>query len=141
MTPDEAEESADFEWVERDARQWVLLAYQPDQLTARMTCTYLEAGGVEGRVASLQGRYCVEVPAEQLDVALTVYTPSESGVLPAMQEETRKTGIHTGRFLREQLAKHSAPGEARRFPMAKWLLRVVVVAVLVALLLLLFASG
>ena len=51
-------------------------------------------------------------------MALTVYTPSESGVLPAMQEETRKTGIHTGRFLREQLAKQSAPDEPRRFPLA-----------------------
>jgi hypothetical protein len=139
VPPDEIDEHSDIQWFERDAREWVLLAYQPDQLTARMTCTYLEAGGVEGRVATSQGRYCVEVPAAMLEVALTVYTPSESGVLPAMQEETRKTGIHTGRFLREQLAQRAEPARERAGA-GKWLLRLVVIAILVALLLLIFAG-
>jgi hypothetical protein len=141
VPPDEIDEQAEVEWLERDTREWVLLAYQSDQLTARMTCTYLEAGGVEGRVATNQGRYCVEVPVEMLETALTVYTPSESGVLPAMQEETRKTGIHTGRHLREQLSRQ-ATVEPRRghFPLGKWVLRIAVLAVLAGLILLLLGD-
>jgi hypothetical protein len=74
-----------------------------------------------------------------MEMAREVYTPSESGVLPAMQEETRKTGIHTGRHLRAQLARQAAP-EPRGSVLGTWLLRLVVVAILVGLLLLVFAS-
>lgn len=136
-----AAEDTDIEWLERDSREWVLFAHQPDQLTARMTCTYLEAGGVEARVASHSGRYCVEVPAAQLENAMQVYSPVESGVLPAMQEDSRKTGIHTGTFLREQLKKQPAPKpQARGSGVGRWLLRLVVMAVLAGLIFLILSS-
>ena len=142
MATDEADNEADIQWLERDARDWVLFVNQPDQLTARMTCTYLETGGVEARVSSLAGRFCVEVPAHQLEAALSVYTPGESGILPAMQEETRKTGIHTGRHLREQLTAKTEPATAQRQGnrLLKWVLRLIVLAILAALILLIFGD-
>ena len=128
-------DDTDIQWLERDSREWVLFAHQPDQLTARMTCTYLETGGVEARVGSQGGRYCVEVPASQLERAFTVYTPHDSGIEPPMQEDSRSTGIHTGRRLREQLlASHPEKPRPRR-RLLKWLLRVIVIAALVGLLL------
>ncbi|MCB9893983.1 MAG: hypothetical protein H6839_06035 [Planctomycetes bacterium] len=135
------EDDTNVEWVKRDSREWVVFAHQPDQLTARMTCTYLESGGIEARVGTQAGHYCVEVPLEQLEDAFTVYTPPDSGVLPAM-EVSRKTGIHTGVHLRDMLKNQQASGasEPRRSRRLLWLFRLVVLAVLVALLLFLFAD-
>lgn len=133
------DEDTDIHWHARDLREWVLFAHQPDQLTARMTCTYLETGGVEARVGSQGGRYCVEVPATQLEVAFTVYQPSDSSISPPMAEESRKTGIHTGHRLREGVLKLANPEpETRPNPLLKWLLRFIVIAALVGLLLLIF---
>lgn len=127
-----------IEWIERDRRNWVLFAHQPDQITARMTVTYLEAGGVEARVGSQGGSYCVEVPETQLENAYSVYTPPESGVLPPMQEESRKTGVHTGVHLKIRLTK--ATRQRRMRSAGKWLLRVLVVAILAGLILVIFAG-
>ena len=134
------DDDTNVEWVQRDSREWVLFAHQPDQLTARMTCTYLESGGIDARVGTHAGHYCVEVPLEQLETAYTVYTPADSGVLPAM-EVSRKTGIHTGVHLRDMLKKAgSEADEPQRGRSIRWVLRLVVVAALVGLLLLLFAD-
>jgi hypothetical protein len=128
-----------IEWVERDSRTWVLFAHQPDQLTARMTVTYLETGGVEARVGSQGGRYCVEVPEGQLEQAYTVYTPPDSGVLPPMQEDSGKTGVHTGRRLRQRLTE-TAPPEKGYLRLGLWALRLAVIAIMAGLLLLVFAD-
>jgi hypothetical protein len=138
MTTDEA----DIEWLERDAREWVLFVNQPDQLTARMTCTYLETGGVEARVSTQAGRFCVEVPVHQLETACTIYTPADSAITPPMQEESRKTGIHTGRHLREQMARQAEPEKPvpQGGRLAKWVLRLIVLAILAALILLIFGD-
>ncbi|MCA8914360.1 MAG: hypothetical protein KDB90_03025 [Planctomycetes bacterium] len=134
------EDDTNVEWVKRDSREWVLFAHQPDQLTARMTCTYLESGGIDARVGTQAGHYCVEVPLEQLETAYTVYTPADSGVLPAM-EVSRKTGIHTGIHLREMLKNAgSEADEPERGRALRWVLRLVVIAALVGLLLLVFAE-
>jgi hypothetical protein len=133
------EEDTDIRWVERDSREWVLFAHQPDQLTARMTCTYLETGGVEARVGSQGGNYCVEVPATQIDRAFAVYQPADSNITPPMDEQSRKTGVHTGKHLRESILKQARKQERkRRNPALLWLLRVLVIGALVALLLLIF---
>jgi hypothetical protein len=136
------DEDTDIEWLERDARAWVLFVNQPDQLTARMTCTYLETGGVEARVSTHAGRYCVEVPVHQLETACTIYMPGDSAITPPMQEESRKTGIHTGRHLREQLAKQAETASPARpgGRVTKWLLRLVVLAILGTLILLIFGD-
>jgi hypothetical protein len=135
------EDDTNVEWVKRDSREWVLFAHQPDQVTARMTCTYLETGGVEARVGTHGGQYCVEVPLDQLETAYTVYTPPESGVLPAMEVRS-KTGIHTGVHLRDML-KNPKPAEPEKHVggwLLRWLLRVILLAVLAGLLLLIFAD-
>src|SRR5690606_20329324 len=105
------DDDTDVQWVKRDSREWVVFAMQPDQLTARMTCTYLESGGIEARVGTHSGHYCVEVPEEQFESAFQVYTPPDSGILPAM-EVSRKTGIHTGVHLKEVLKKGPEKPEA-----------------------------
>ncbi|MCG3183531.1 MAG: hypothetical protein ICCCNLDF_01635 [Planctomycetes bacterium] len=127
-------EDTDIQWLERDSREWVLFAHQPDQLTARMTCTYLETGGVEARVGSQGGRYCVEVPVLQLEKAYSVYTPHDSAIAPPMQEDSRSTGIHTGRRLREQLRPQTETARPRR--LLKWLVRLAVIGALAAVILL-----
>ena len=103
-----------------------------------MTVTYLESGGVEARVGSQHGHYCVEVPETQLEEAYAVYTPPESGVMPPMQEESRKTGVHTGVHLKIRLTEASRKKRVQR--LGKWALRLVVIAVLTGLLLVIFAG-
>jgi hypothetical protein len=131
-------EDTDIQWIERDAREWVVFAWQPDQLTARMTCTYLETGGVESRVGSQGGRFCVEVPILQLEKAYSVYTPHDSAIAPPMQEDSRSTGIHTGRRLREQLLGQQESPPPRR--LLKWLLRLALVGAAAAVILLALES-
>ena len=134
------DEDTSIEWLERDSREWVVYAIQSDQVTARVTCTYLETGGVEARVGTHSGHYCVEVPANQLETAFTIYTPPDSGILPAV-EVNRKTGIHTGVHLRKMLKQANTESEApAKRPMLKWLLRLVVLTVLAGLLLLFFTD-
>lgn len=132
------DDDTSIEWIERDSRNWVLFAHQPDQVTARMTVTYLETGGVEARVGSQHGHYCVEVPEGQLEEAYAVYTPPESGVMPPMQEDSRKTGVHTGVHLKIRLTE--ANRKKRRRRLGIWALRLVVIAILTALLLVIFAG-
>lgn len=132
------DEDTSIEWIERDARNWVLFALQPDQVTARMTVTYLETGGIEARVGTQQGHYCVEVPEQQLEEAYSVYTPPESGVMPPMQEDSRKTGVHTGVHLKIRLTQ--AARKKRMRGLGKWVLRIVVLGTLIALVMLVFAS-
>ena len=132
------DDDTSIEWIARDSRNWVLFAHQPDQVTARMTVTYLETGGIEARVGSQHGHYCVEVPEGQLEEAYTVYTPPESGVMPPMQENSAKTGVHTGRRLRLGLTE---PGRKERTrTVGKWLLRALVLAILTALVLVILAG-
>ncbi|MCA8918500.1 MAG: hypothetical protein KDB32_05435 [Planctomycetes bacterium] len=134
-------DDTDIYWIERDSREWVMFTHQPDQLTARMTCTYLETGGVEARVGSLGGRYCVEVPAAQLELAFTVYQPVDSAIMPPMAESSRKTGIHTGQRLRDEMRKRNPSGRKLHLSLGmKWVLRLAAIAGL-ALLLLLFFQG
>ncbi|MBZ0134843.1 MAG: hypothetical protein K8I27_00555 [Planctomycetes bacterium] len=128
------DDDTSIEWLERDSRPWVLFALQPDQLTARMTITYLEAGGIEARVGTTSGHYCVEVPQGQLEQARAVYTPAESGVMPPMQEISRKTGVHTGVHLKLRLTEPRR--KERKRAIGKWALRLAVVAGITALLLL-----
>lgn len=97
--PDES----NVEWVPRDAREWVPLTYAPDQVTARMTITYLESAGIEARVGSQGGRFTVEVPLDQFEEAVTVHQPLDSAIAPPMQETASKTGVHTGRHIRERM--------------------------------------
>ena len=67
----------------------------------------------------------------------------DSEIAPPMQEDARKTGVHTGRRLREAM-KHLPEDDAESAPVApkliKWAIRIVILAILVALLLLIFAS-
>jgi hypothetical protein len=141
MPADKADDPSDVQWTERDTREWVLFAYQPDQLTARLTCTYLETGGVEARVGTQNGRYCVEVPFEQYEDAFVVYTPPESAIVPPMQEAHSKTGIHTGRRLREQLKARDPEPERPPRKALKWLIRLAVIAAVTVVMLLLLSDS
>lgn len=134
-------DDTDIHWIERDSREWVLFTHQPDQLTARMTCTYLETGGVEARVGTEGGKYCVEVPISQFEQAFTVYQPADSSIVPPMAESSRKTGIHTGQRLRDEILKRNTPSSQRRLNRGlKWALRLILITGLAVLLLLIFQS-
>lgn len=141
MSADNADDPSDVQWTERDTREWALFAYQPDQLTARLTCTYLETGGIEARVGTQSGRYCVEVPFDQYEDAFVVYTPPESAILPPMQEAHSKTGIHTGRRLREQLMTREVERAKPPRTALKWLIRLVVIAAVTVVMLLLLSDA
>lgn len=97
------------EWVERDRRRWLELAPMPDQLTARMFVTMLEANGLEGRVGSVSGRFVIEVPEDQHEAALALVHPEDSGIAPPLEEARHKTGIHTGSRIRKELATRAMP--------------------------------
>lgn len=144
MAQDEEPRPDGVEWLERDSRDWEVLSHTHDQMTARMACTYLETAGVEARVGTSGGRYCVEVPADQLERALQVHAPADSEIAPPLEESGKKTGIHTGHRLREALKNPEAeppPKQPRSVERTiKWVLRVAVLAILAALLLLIFAT-
>lgn len=130
------------QWVERDTREWVLLAEQPDLVMARMLVTYLETSGIDARVGSVGGRYCVEVPDDQYTDAIAVHEPAEDFAPPMQEERSSKTGVHTGRRIRAGLGDtagpDTGPGSGRIW--LRWLLRVAAIAVAAILLLVLFAS-
>lgn len=140
------DDPSDIEWLERDSREWITLTNAPDQMAARMTCTYLESHDIEVRVAPRQGRYCVEVPASQLEYALRFHTPNDSDISPPMQESGKKTGIHTGLMLRNsfqspgKVVAPKKPLPAKEPYLMKWLLRLIVLGTLLALALLIFSD-
>ncbi|MCC7509726.1 MAG: hypothetical protein IT464_10155 [Planctomycetes bacterium] len=135
--PDES----NVEWVPRDAREWVPLTYVPDQVTARMTITYLEAAGIEARVGSQGGRFTVEVPLDQFEEAVSVHQPLDSAIAPPMQETASKTGVHTGRHIRERMTARETEQDAEpEQPSRSWagiVLKLAVVLAAVVLLLIL----
>ncbi|MBK9976047.1 MAG: hypothetical protein IPP14_14840 [Planctomycetes bacterium] len=138
---DPAEES-NVQWVARDARTWVTLATMPDQLTARMFVTMLEANELEGRVGTQAGDFVVEVPLEQRDQALGLYHPTDSSIAPPLEEARQKTGIHTGHRIRQEMATRAvnrteAGASAKR---KGWLLWAVLLALLGTLLVLALLS-
>lgn len=127
-----------IEWFERDTRDWIPLAHTPDQVSARMTVTYLEASGFEARVGSEGGQFTVEVPYEQYEDALNHYQPMDSSVSPPMQEATSKTGVHTGRHIRERIAareEEQLPERPRRGGIVLKLLLLLALAALVLIVL------
>jgi len=128
------------EWVERDRRNWLALAPMPDMLTARMFVTMLESNELEGRVGTQGGRFTIEVPEEHYEAALALYEPGESGVHPPLEEARQKTGIHTGRRIKQEMATRAL--ERRPPSRLRWIALAVALAVSVALVagLLLFAG-
>ena len=126
------------QWVERDTREWMMLAEQPDLVMARMLVTYLETSGLDARVGSVGGKYCVEVPEDQYQDAIAIHEPGEDYPPPMQEERSSKTGVHTGRRIKAGL--QDAPSGDKGRPWLRWVLRVGVIAVLCALLLILFAS-
>ncbi len=139
--PDES----NVEWVPRDAREWVPLTYAPDQVTARMTITYLESAGIEARVGSQAGRFTVEVPLSQFEEAVSVHQPLDSAIAPPMQESASKTGVHTGRHIRERMISRESEhdvgeGDNTEEPSRRWVgmvLKLAAILAAVALLLIL----
>lgn len=119
------------EWVERDRRSWLALATMPDMLTARMFVTMLEGNELEGRVGTTGGQFTIEVPEEQYEAALALYQPGESGLHPPLEEARQKTGIHTGRRIKQEMAtralERNQPGRLR------WVLVAVALAASAAL--------
>lgn len=122
-------EQIPVEWVPREQRDWVELAPQPDELSARMICTYLEAAGIEARVTCGEGGCVVEVPDLQYGHALQVYQPQDSSIAPPLEESRHQTSVHTGRRIRAQLA--GSP-ESARGPGRGALLFVVLVLLVIA---------
>ncbi|MBX3474162.1 MAG: hypothetical protein KF754_07245 [Planctomycetes bacterium] len=121
-------EETNVEWLERDRRQWLALANMPDMLTARMFVTMLESNELEGRVGTNNGQFVIEVPAEQYEAALAVYHPGESGITPPLEEARQKTGIHTGRRIKHEMATRALQRKQLSFKaIMVWLLMVAVV--------------
>lgn len=138
-TRDPAEESS-VQWVARDARTWVTLAPMPDQLTARMFVTMLEANELEGRVGTQAGHYVVEVPIDQRDQALGLYHPTDSSIAPPLEEARQKTGIHTGHRIKQEMATRAVTRAETASRGRGWLLWVLAAGLLAALAMLLVAT-
>lgn len=111
-------EQIPVEWVPREQREWVELAPQPDELSARMLCTYLEAAGIEARVTCSANGCVVEVPDLQYGHALQVYQPVDSSIAPPLEESRHQTSVHTGRRIKAQLAAKSGELPPRRSRLA-----------------------
>ncbi len=112
-------ESKRIKWEPRDVRDWEVLCAEEDQLTARLVCTFLEANSIAARVGSRQGRFTVEVPAEQIGQARAMHgeDPTESNVvnLPPLQEvSTVRSSQTTVRRIRAELMKRGVPEPAAR---------------------------
>ncbi len=126
----------------RDRRTWLELTRTRNQLTARMTCTYLEEAGVEARVRTQDGHYCVEVPEYQFDDALLACEPADSNIVPAMTESQRQTDMHVPPPLQESLKNPKQLSEEERLTRAavilRWTFRIIVILILIALLLIVF---
>lgn len=131
------DDSDAIEWVERDTRDWVPLAHSADQVSARMIATYLEASGFEARVGTEAGQFTIEVPYEQYEEASAHYQPMDSSISPPMQEASGKTGVHTGRHIRQRMAAHDEPEVGPR--RGGWALKLILVLAVAALVLLLLA--
>ena len=112
-------ESKRIKWEPRDVRDWEVLCAEEDQLTARLVCTFLESNAIVARVGSRQGRFTVEVPAEQLAQARSIHgeDPSESNLvnLPPLQEvSTVRSSQTTVRRIRAELMKRGVAEPAAK---------------------------
>jgi hypothetical protein len=124
-----ADDDSSVDWVKTDHRKWVPVTWHRDEITARMNVTYLDSHDIEARVGHVDDYFCVEVPFECLDEAAAMSEGMESGIVTPLQEERTKTGVHTGRHIRERLAAHGRKQSPRRLP---WALALAVLIVVIA---------
>ena len=116
------------DWVARDTRQWVALETEPDHVTARMVRTMLQANGLDARVASHGGAYCLEVPEDSFEMAMEVRGGQAEGT-PAMQEQRVVTGTRTKQLIKDNFAKTDRVRKRELTTLAVWLIRVAALAI------------
>lgn len=91
-------EEPPIEFIEDD-RKWVPLCTQADEVSARLTITWLESNQIEARLGDWDGEVCIEVPEEDYRLAVGIYDPQASRIVPPMQETSSATGKHTQRVI------------------------------------------